>query len=62
MKFYISPEMADLILSPQFRGDLEGVLLALLANTIIFAAVLSSTNILIRSLKHWFNDKLKNKS
>ena len=54
--------MADLILSPQFRGDLEGVLLALLANTIIFAAVLSSTNILIRSLKHWFNDKLKNKS
>lgn len=35
MSFYITPNQADLILSPASRGDIEGAALAILLNILI---------------------------
>ncbi len=35
MKFYISPNVADLLLAPSARGDIEGAILAGVLNVLI---------------------------
>lgn len=35
MKFYISPNVADLLLAPGARGDIEGAILAGVLNVLI---------------------------
>lgn len=55
MSFYITPNQADLILSPASRGDIEGAALAILLNILIVIMFSMMIILFVNKSKQIFN-------
>lgn len=55
MSFYITPNQADLILSPASRGDIEGAALAILLNILIVIMFSMMIILFVNKSKQLFN-------
>lgn len=60
MSFYITPNQADLILSPASRGDIEGAALAILLNILIVIMFSMVVVLFVNKSKQIFNHIKKN--